>query len=312
MRFSPRRGAAFTALGIGLVAAAGLLAAAQNPPSPSPPAQTAKPDPNLGYTDTPLLPNLPWHVHDPARPQPPVVTPGTAPGAPPSDAVVLFDGKDLSQWGHRQAGQPPASLADAKWTVREGHFEVPTPRAGDIFTRQSFGDVQVHLEWASPAAATGTSQGRGNSGLKVMGLYEIQILDSFQNRTYADGGAGSVYGQWPPLANAARRPGEWQTFDIVFEAPRFEGDKVVTPAFVTLFWNGVAVHVRKELLGTTINRQLGRYTAHAPELPLMLQDHGNPVRYRNIWVRKLGTRDDLKLGRTGEHGEELESTEKNS
>ena len=189
MRVSPGRGAAFTALGIGLIAAAGLLAAAQNPPPPPPPAQTAKPDPNLGYTDTPMLPNLPWHVHDPARPQPPVVTPGTAPGAPPSDAIVLFDGKDLSHWGHRQAGQPPASLADAKWTVREGHFEVPTPRAGDIFTRQSFGDVQVHLEWASPAAATGTSQGRGNSGLKVMGLYEIQILDSFQNRTYADGGA---------------------------------------------------------------------------------------------------------------------------
>ena len=121
-----------------------------------------------------------------------------------------------------------------------------------------------------------------------MGLYEIQILDSVNNPTYADGQAAAIYGQWPPLVNAARKPGDWQTYDIVFEAPKFDGDKVVTPAFVTVIWNGVAVHVRKELIGMTINRQLGRYTAHASELPLMLQDHGNPVRYRIVWVRRLG------------------------
>jgi 3-keto-disaccharide hydrolase len=271
-----------------IAAGAAASVSTQSPPAAPQTPAAAKPDPNLGFTDTPMLPNLPWHVHDPARPHPKVVTPGATPGAPPSDAIVLFDGKDLSKWGHRVAGQPAAPLVDAKWTVRDGYFEVATPRAGDIFTREHFGDVQVHLEWAAPAVVTGTSQGRGNSGLKIMGLYEIQILDSVDNPTYADGQAAAVYGQWPPLVNAARKPGDWQTYDIVFEAPKFDGDKVVKPAFVTVIWNGVAVHVRKELLGTTFNRQLGKYTAHAPELPLMLQDHGNPVRYRNVWARRLG------------------------
>jgi hypothetical protein len=153
-----------------------------------------------------------------------------------------------------------------------------------LYTRESFGDIQLHVEWASPSVIEGHAQARGNSGIFLMGLYEIQVLDSYENRTYSDGQAGAMYGQWPPLANAARKSGEWQTYDIVFEAPRFEGGKLVKPAFQTVFWNGV-------VMGATVYRNVAKYTPHAPELPLMLQDHGNPVRYRNIWVRPLGSYD---------------------
>lgn len=255
------------------------------PPVPAPAQATPQPAAPVGYTDTPMLPGLPWHVHDPARPHPRMVVAGALPGAAPSDAVVLFDGKDLSKWGHRAAGAAPgAPLAGATWPVRDGYFEVGKT---DLYTREDFGDMQIHLEWAAPANAKGASQDRGNSGLKIMGLYELQILDSYDNLTYADGQAASIYGQWPPLVNAARKPGEWQTYDVVFEAPRFEGDKLVKPAYLTVFWNGVMVHVHKELLGTTLHRQVGKYTAHAAERPLMLQDHNHPVHYRNIWVRRL-------------------------
>jgi hypothetical protein len=248
-------------------------------------AQTQQPRPaDLGFTDTPMLPGLPWHVHDPARPHPSVVTPGATPGAPPSDAIVLFDGKDLSKWASRG---PKGETLDPKWPLREGYFETAA-KTGSLYTRESFGDVQLHVEWAAPTPVVGTSQGRGNSGILLMGLYEIQVLDMYDNKTYADGGAGSIYGQWPPLVTAPRKPGEWQTYDIVFEAPRFENGKLVKPAFQTVFWNGIVVHNRKEVMGPMVYRNVANYnTPHEAELPLMLQDHNNPVRYRNIWVRKL-------------------------
>jgi hypothetical protein len=247
-------------------------------------ARTAADD---GFTDTPMLPGLPWRVHDPARPHPPVVTPGATMGAAPSDARVLFDGRDLSRWAHHDSADA-SKLVDSKWIVRDGHFETGT---GSLFTRESFGDVQLHVEWSAPAVVTDHSQGRGNSGIFLMGLYEVQVLDSYENRTYADGQAGAIYGQWPPLVNAARKPGEWQSYDIVFEAPRFEKGQLVKPAFQTVLWNGVVIHNRKEVIGATVYRNVAKFTPHAAELPLMIQDHRNPVRYRNIWIRRLGAYD---------------------
>jgi hypothetical protein len=222
-------------------------------------------------------------VHDVNRPAPPIVTPGTTAAAPPSDAIILFDGKDLSKWAQRGPG---GDTVDSKWPVQNGYFETGA-KSGSMFTRESFGDVQLHVEWATPSVVAGTSQGRGNSGVILMGKYEVQVLDMYNNRTYADGGAGSLYGQWPPQASAPRPPGEWQTYDIVFEAPRFEGDKLVKPAFATVIWNGVLAQHRKELVGSTSHRTEPKYIAHAPELPLTLQDHSNPVRYRNVWIRRL-------------------------
>lgn len=245
--------------------------------------QQTPPPGALGFTDTPMLPGLPWRVHDPARPHPPIVTPGSTPGAAPSDAIVLFDGADLAKWGQLD---PSGQLADPKWPVRDGYFEI-APKTGPLATRESFGDVQLHVEWAAPLPVRGSSQGRGNSGILLMGLYEIQVLDSYDNVTYADGQAAALYGQWPPLANAARKPGEWQTYDIVFEAPRFESGKLVSPAYQTVVWNGVFVHNRKEVMGRTVYREVPKYAPHEPERPLSLQDHGDPVRYRNIWVRRL-------------------------
>jgi len=267
-----------TAVGLFVAVGHGQQGAGQQAPAP----ETAKPG-ALGYTDTPLIPGQKWRVHDPERPAPPVVTPGASPGAPPSDAIILFDGKDLSRWAHEQKGQ----LTDARWSVGDGYFEV-VPKTGGIVTRESFGDVQLHIEWAAPAEVRASSQNRGNSGVMFMnGRYEVQVLDMYNNRTYPDGGAASLYGQWPPLVSAPRPPGQWQTYDIVFEAPRFEGDKLVKPAFMTVFWNGVLAHNRKELIGPTLHRQAPTYIPHEPELPLLLQDHGDLVRYRNIWIRRL-------------------------
>lgn len=250
--------------------------------APAPAQGTAKPG-ELGYTDTPVIPGQTWRVHDVKRPHPPRVVPGATAGAPPSDAIVLFDGRDLSKWAQRGSG---GEMVDAKWPVRDGYFETGA-KTGSMFTRDSFGDVQLHVEWAAPPAVTGTSQGRGNSGVILMGRYEVQVLDMFKNTTYADGGAASLYGQWPPLVSAPKPPGEWQTYDIVFEAPKFEGDQLVKPAFATVFWNGVLAHHRKELAGPTAHRTTPKYTPHAAELPLTLQDHSNPVRYRNVWIRRL-------------------------
>jgi hypothetical protein len=176
---------------------------------------------------------------------------------------------------------------DAGWKVENGYFEIARG-FGDLLTREKFGDIQLHLEWASPAPPTSTSQGRGNSGVLVMARYEIQVLDAWQNPTYADGHAGAIYGQWPPLVNPARRPGEWNTYDIVFEAPQFDGEQLVKPAFFTVFYNGVMVHNRKQSMGPMVYRQVAHYTPHPAEDSLMLQDHNsNPVRYRNIWIRRL-------------------------
>lgn len=261
---------------------AGAIAVAQN--------STPRPASNhdLGFEDTPMLPNQPWHVHDDRRPHPRLVTPSEKPGGAPSDAIVLFDGKDLSAWtSHASSITRAGGSGVPEWKVENGYFEA-VPRTGDIATKEKFGDCQVHVEWAAPAEVKGSSQSRGNSGIIFMSRYEIQVLDSYNNPTYADGQAGAIYGQWPPLANPARKPGEWQTYDIVFEAPRFEGDKVVKPAYFTVFMNGVLLHNHKESLGETVYRAVAHYTPHAAEDPLVLQNHGSRVRFRNIWVRRLG------------------------
>jgi hypothetical protein len=242
-----------------------------------------------GYTDTPIIPGQKWHVHDPERPQPPVVTPGTfstedAPGKPPSDAIVLFDGNDLSKWKDGK-GQPSG------WKVQSGYMMVPpkgTPGGGDIITKDDFGDCQLHVEWSAPTPPVGNGQGRGNSGVLFFGgRYEIQVVDSYGNLTYADGGAGSLYGQYPPLVNACRKPGEWQVYDIIFTAPRFKDGKLETPGYVTLLHNGLVLHNHTALLGTTSHKAMPKYSPHEPKGPIKLQDHGNPVRYRNIWIRPL-------------------------
>lgn len=232
--------------------------------------------PPFGYSDTPQLPGQRWRVHDSERPQPMSVVAGQG-SAAPSDARVLFDGKDLAAWKNGDAA--------AGWKVEHGYAEVNG--TGNIETREHFGDCQLHLEWASPAKVESSSQGRGNSGVFLLGRYEIQILDSFENPTYADGGAGALYGQFPPLVNASRGPGEWQSYDIFFRAPRFEGDKLAAPALVTVVHNGVVVQHAQELLGATRHREVATYSAHAPTGSIALQDHGNPVRFRNIWVRQL-------------------------
>ncbi len=240
--------------------------------------QTANHD--LGYDDTPILPGLPYHVHDPKRPHPPVVTPAAQPGGAPSDAIVLFDGKDLAWW----------TVARRPWKLENGYFEV-VPGAGDLATKEKFGDVQLHIEWAAPAEVRGTSQNRENSGIFLQGRYEVQVLDSYQNPTYADGQAGALYGQWPPLVNATRKPGEWQAYDIFFEAPKFENGKLVKPAYATVILNGVLLHNHKELMGPTLHRQLAHYAPQPEEDSLVLQDHQQPVRYRNIWIRRLAPYD---------------------
>ena len=170
-------------------------------------------------------------MHDPDRPHPHVVTPGKEPGAAPSDAIVLFDGKDLSKWAQHGRGADSAKLVDPQWKVENGYFEV-VPGTGDLFTREKFGDCQLHVEWSELPDVKGTSQARGNSGVLLMSRYEIQVLDPYNNPTYADGQASAIYGQFPPLVNPGRKPGEWQTYDIVFEAPRFEGERLLKPAVV--------------------------------------------------------------------------------
>ncbi len=222
--------------------------------------------------------------HDTLRPQPAVIRPAVSstperPGRAPSDAVVLFDGHDLSKW--TSGGKP------APWIVRDGYFEV-TRGTGGIETRESFGDAQVHVEWMSPSPPEGVGQDRGNSGVFMMRDYEVQVLDSYGNRTYPDGQAGSLYGQHPPLVNAALPPGQWQTYDIVFRRPRFAVDGTVTsPATVTVFLNGILVQDHGTLVGPTSHSERAPYMPHANRLPIALQDHGHPVRFRNIWVRDL-------------------------
>lgn len=240
----------------------------------------------LGYKDTPMIPGTKWHVHDSDRPQPPVITPGAKLGDAPSDAVVLFDGKNLDQWtsGKRDG----SSQEPAKWVAKDGYFEC-VPKSGYLFTKESFGpDVQLHIEFATPNPPEGESQGRGNSGVFFYnGTYEIQVLDCYGNKTYPDGQTSALYGQWPPLVNACRPAGEWQTYDIVFEAPRWKDGKLVSPAYATVFHNGVLTQPHRALFGGTTHRKINEYKEHPEKGQLALQDHGNPVRYRNVWIREL-------------------------
>ena len=233
-----------------------------------------------GFTNTPQIPGQPWKVHDATRPMAPVIDPGATASQPPSDAKVLFDGKDLSQWVDKK-GQPAA------WTVQDGYVEVK-PGKGEMITRDKFGDCQIHIEWASPKVVEGEGQERGNSGVFLMGRYEIQVLDCYSNRTNADGATASLYGQFPPEVNACRKPGEWQTYDIIFEAPKFAADgSVQSPAYVTVIQNGVVVQNHRAFNGPSGHKSVPKYSKHDPELPISLQDHGDFVRYRNIWVRPL-------------------------
>jgi hypothetical protein len=253
---------------------------APKPAKPEPPEK--KPLTNIGSLKHQQIPGQPWRVHDIKRPRPKPVAPGVINSAPPADAIVLFDGENLDQWYHIG---PEEELYEAQWKVQDGYFEVE-PRTGTLLSLDSFGSCQLHIEWMVPKGTTGTSQGRGNSGIKFMERYEVQVLDSFNNRTYADGQAASIYGQYPPLVNAMRPQGEWQTYDIVFEAPEYEAGKLKRPPFVTVFHNGILVQHHRELVGPTGLRGSASDEV-PPAAPLSLQDHGNRIRFRNIWVREL-------------------------
>jgi hypothetical protein len=210
-------------------------------------------------------------------PEPAIVTPGKTDSEPPSDAVVLFDGKDLSKWNNGE-----------KWQVKDGYAVV---QQADITTKDSFGDYQLHVEFATPEIVKGTGQGRGNSGVFLANRYEVQVLDSFDNKTYFDGQCASLYKQTPPMVNACRKPGEWQTYEIIFTAPRFDETskevKVLKPGYVTVIHNGVAVQNHFELQGGTYYDKPASYEKHPVKQPIRLQNHGNPVKYRNIWIREI-------------------------
>ncbi len=251
----------------GLLAATALPATAQDKP---------------GFTDTPMLPGGQWRVHDADRPAPAVVAPAAQAGGAPSDAVILFDGRSTEAW---RADRKP-------WPIENGALTIPSRASSggenNLVTKQSFGDVQLHLEFRSPNPPTKTSQDRGNSGIWFMQRYEVQILDSYRNPTYADGGVGAIYGWKPALVNAARPPGEWQSYDIVFERPRFAPNgTLLRPAYVTAFLNGVLVQNHQAMLGTTVWRKVAGYQPHGDSAPIQLQDHDSPVAFRNIWVRLL-------------------------
>ena len=210
-----------------------------------------------------------------ADPAPPVVDPGPI-GGPPADALVLFNGEDLAQFRAQNGGEPAWKLADGT---------LQTTPTGGLFSREEFADCQLHVEWAAPTAVQGNGQGRGNSGIYLMGRYEIQVLDSYENPTYPNGQAGAFYGHNPPLVNACRPPGEWQSYDIIFHAPKRLADGTVQPGSFTVLHNGVLIqdHIPVDGQPTTAAPLKGV----AEKGPLFLQDHGNPVRYRNIWIRPL-------------------------
>jgi len=244
-----------------------------------------------GFRDTPMIPGTQWHLHDPDRPQPPVVTPGrnfSQEATAPSDAEVLFDGRDLAKW-------QTASGQDAPWKVKDGFME--TAGREGIRTRGKWKDLQLHVEFATPLPPKGSGQGRGNSGILINGMYEVQVLDSYQAKTYPDGQAGAIYGQSPPLVNASKPPGEWQTYDILFESPRWNPQgELIKKAVVTVLHNGVVVQNHYEFTGITDGitgevpwKTLAHYgPPHPPEVFIELQYHNNPLRFRNIWVRQLG------------------------
>lgn len=232
----------------------------------------------VGYKDTPILPwtEGKWHVHDPDRPYPAIVTPGqSSDSRPPSDAIVLFDGNDLSKW------QP------SNWEVKDGSV---VAGQGSLLSKDAFGDCQLHIEWMAPNAPSKQMMSRGNSGVILMTKYEIQIFDSHasnQTQIYPDGQAASIYGQTPPLVNACRKPGQWQSYDIFFTSPVFDDGKLVSPGKVTMLHNGVLVHLNQPIMGPMAHRVILPYEAHEAKLPLLLQGHGSPVQFRNIWIREL-------------------------
>jgi hypothetical protein len=259
-----------------VVAGVALLAQQPQPPKKEPPIQ---------WVDTPTGR---WMVHDEARPAPPVVTPGVCgaqetPSRPPSDAVVLFDGKDLSNWTDEK-GQP------SKWVAREGFME-SVKGAGYIRSRQEFGSAQLHVEFATPSVVTGVGQGRGNSGVFIHGKYEVQVLDSYENPTYPDGQCGALYGRSLPLVNASCKPGQWQTYDIIYHRPLFDqSGKVTRKAVFTVIHNGIVIQDHVALEGGTDYlgpHVVSEYSPIPDKGPLMFQDHNNPVRFRNVWVRPL-------------------------
>jgi hypothetical protein len=212
---------------------------------------------------------IPWE-------KPAIVTPGAKPSEPPSDAIILFNGKDMSEW-------------DKEWEIKDGELHC-VPEKGAITTKRKFGSIQLHLEFATPAEVRGRGQGRGNSGV-FFGPYEVQILDSYENETYYDGQCASIYKQVPPLVNVCRPPGEWQTYDIIFNRPELKVEngqvQVIRPGYITVLQNGVLVVNRHELLGSTAYHKPPQYEAHEPMLPIRLQDHGDKLRFRNIWVREI-------------------------
>jgi hypothetical protein len=236
--------------------------------------------PKIGYDDTPMQPNGRWHIHDGKRPQPKMVAPGATPGAAPVDATVLLgSGTDASAWKMTAGG------AAVTWPMKDGILQ---SGKGMIETKAEFTDFQLHVEFATPKEVKGDGQGRGNSGVFLLGLFEVQVLDSYQSPTYPDGQASAMYGQYPPLVNASRPPGEWQAYDIIFTAPRFNAAGTVEkPAVVTVIHNGIVVHNATPYLGPTEHKIIKPYVPAAAKGPIKLQDHGNPVHFRNIWIRPI-------------------------
>ena len=229
-----------------------------------------------GYDDTPYLNWIDYRVHDNARPRPPHVEALPTTTSPPSDANVLFDGSSMNQWHSSDT-----------WELKEGLL---VAYKGGLTSKQAFGDCQIHLEFKIPTEPSEKFTDRGNNGVGIMGLYEIQIFDSHpmhEQKLYADGQCASIYGQTPPAINASRKPGEWQSFDITFIAPKFEGKRLVTPAYVSVYHNGVLVHNHEEIRGPTLHRGIAPYKPHAAKLPITLKGHGSKVEFRNIWVRPL-------------------------
>ena len=247
-------------------------------------AEQTKHEDSMGYTDTPILPDGKWHVHDINRPQPRKITGATCStqasvGVPPSDAEVLFNGKDLSKWRTEKGGS-------AAWTVRDGYMEV-VPHSGDIYTREDFGPIQLHVEWRTPTPLKHERVYQGNSGIFLQGAYELQVFESSVILIYADGQAGAIYGQYPPLVNPSRDAGQWQVFDLVFIPGRFKDGKFETPPYITVFQNGVLIQNHAAIMGDSGHRKLPAPVDHGPQGPIRLQDHSDLVRFRNIWVRRL-------------------------
>jgi hypothetical protein len=248
-----------------------------------------KPSP-IGYSDTPIIPGTQWKVHDIDRPRPEAVKPGDKLGDPPADAIIIFNGtsSDALQGKKKdEKGKETGEMVHCPWKIENGEMLIA---GGDCWTKQEFASCQVHLEWKSEPHTKGNSQKKGNAGIFFMDRYECQMLDCDNNPTYADGMTGCIYGQTPPLVNAVKKAGEWQAYDIIFTAPKLDGDKVIEPAYVTTFVNGVCVQVHTKIMGPTKHKNITDYSGSFPaKAPLRIQDHKNepPVRLRNIWVRPL-------------------------